>query len=428
MVTQYPLIFVECHYYSSGLKSVFCGGEPRPKWLPAIDSVGLHNEVELKGDDYAVDFTRFELEDRKLSWLAVYKCSKDQDYGDRGNYCGVGIWFVDSFPTYPTKILGGLSKLCSLIQEFGINPEFEQNLEGFLDFVQPFLNPAQWLPSFVVGMRYGKVSSYSVTAYVRLPEGVALGVLSTAVQRLMFSSKELPYNRMVFWAVREGKVKVDQVQELEALEDFVNLEAFTAGVLRQNSGINDLEFQLRSEKKVLELDNDRLQRAVESFQREIVSLNQAKFDQEQAISALRTQNEDLRFAQSRRDHRADAGFGPLEQKKDVRTREHHDRSSRSEGSIRNSSGDLSLAKDVQHMKRLVIEIRELVDPTARVLSFKEVFLAMKSSRGLWALCALIVFLCVVAAVISLGGPGDTIDPSTKEAPVTENLELQPASS
>jgi len=422
VATPNPLIFIECHYYSSGLKSIFSGDELRPKWLPPIDAVGLHNEAELKGDDCAMEFTRFEINDRKVSWLAIYKCAKDEDYGDRGNYRGVGVWFVDSFPSYPTKVLGGLLKLCNLLQEYGINSDFEPNLPEFLDFLKPLINPVQWLPSFAVGMRYGKESAYSLTNYVKVPGRIdfALGILSSGVQRLLFASRELPFNRIVFWVGSEGKLKVDEIQDLASFEESLNLEAFVSSILRQNSGKNDADFRLRNENGLLQSDNERLQRAIESVQQEVDSLVEAKSNQERVIGDLRSQNDELRSAQRRlHDSRADVAFRPLDQKKGYGSREVTDKP-------QNNSGISNLAQEVRYIKKMVIEIKELVEPSSSAHSFQELLVGLKDSKVFLAVCSLVLLFFLAVALMLFTDRHDRRERQTMDAPIPAVRDAQPS--
>jgi hypothetical protein len=94
--TERETLLLEVLYFSSGLKSRLYGAAQRPGWLPSIDRIGLQNDLYLGPGQHVVDVSRLVGADgtHRTTWIGLYTHAKDL-YGDRGNFCGVGVWLSD---------------------------------------------------------------------------------------------------------------------------------------------------------------------------------------------------------------------------------------------------------------------------------------------------------------------------------------------
>jgi len=128
--------FAEAHYYDGGFKTELVPNGLRPSFLPSPELVGLRStEAELAAGEFAIEIAFFPGRTEPISWLACYTRGRDLKLGDRGTYCGVGVWLVGaqlkharhlvSFLTSATECLAGTavlstdarSKLISLVSE-----------------------------------------------------------------------------------------------------------------------------------------------------------------------------------------------------------------------------------------------------------------------------------------------------------------------
>lgn len=123
MPTQEPSTapLLEVLFFSSGLKSKLYGAERRPDWLPAVDRIGLQNDVYLAPGQHVIDFSRLCRTDGGggVGWIGIYAYGKDL-YGDRGNFCGVGVWLIDGLVLDHRRLLQVLDAL--LIPLNGASP------------------------------------------------------------------------------------------------------------------------------------------------------------------------------------------------------------------------------------------------------------------------------------------------------------------
>jgi hypothetical protein len=96
-VQQKMQVYVEIHSYDGGFISRLIPDQQRPTTLPTTDQVGLRsNEVELAPNDYALELALFDAGGHRVIWLGCYTRGTDLKYGDRGTYCGIGVWLVDA--------------------------------------------------------------------------------------------------------------------------------------------------------------------------------------------------------------------------------------------------------------------------------------------------------------------------------------------
>lgn len=89
-------IFVETHFYDGGFKSELVSHHLRPSVLPSPDHVGLKSsEVQLAAGEFTFELSFFRQGPHFVSWIGCYTLGEDNKLGDRGTYCGVGVWLVD---------------------------------------------------------------------------------------------------------------------------------------------------------------------------------------------------------------------------------------------------------------------------------------------------------------------------------------------
>lgn len=124
--------WLEFQFYEGGLRSYLIPLQPRPEWLPQPTAVGPRSgEIELRVGEFAVEFSRFQRDGRRLTWIGCFCFAADRVYGDRGNCCGVGVWLVESFASYPSYLITGLRDLCDLLAREGDNEKFVATCTAF---------------------------------------------------------------------------------------------------------------------------------------------------------------------------------------------------------------------------------------------------------------------------------------------------------
>lgn len=192
-------LLLEVLYFAGGIKSKIYGATARPEWVPPPEQVGLQNDVYLAPEQFAIDFSRFRFADDVVRpgaahWFGVYGYAKDL-YGDRGNFCGVGLWvpgvrLPDTEGLYDMllKLVGMLQK--SGLTETGPSSEFDEIADRALKFAYGFEN---WVglagPSNAaeLGSTYGARATYVV---LEEPFGPGTGLSADLVLAIdaLFSS------------------------------------------------------------------------------------------------------------------------------------------------------------------------------------------------------------------------------------------------
>lgn len=239
--------YLECHYFASGFKSNFIGQSPRPSYLPSPDSVGLHNEILLKGSDFAVEVNRRE-NSKQLTWVGVYAPSADKDYGDRGNYSGIGAWLVNCSPLHISKLLESLIGLCDILARNGFTSEYENNLREFSnDYLPKYLISNAVIPASLAGVSYGR-DQYDSSKYIQadLPIRSDISKIINSIQAHLFSKKASGPNRILYFVGKASKINVSGVESIDAVADISKNEITLSALLSYNS-----EF-VEKEKKYIE--------------------------------------------------------------------------------------------------------------------------------------------------------------------------------
>lgn len=272
--------YLECHYFASGFKSNFIGQSPRPSYLPSPDSVGLHNEILLKGSDFAVEVNRRE-NSKQLTWIGVYAPSADKDYGDRGNYSGIGAWLVNCSPLHISKLLESLIGLCDILARNGFTSEYENNLREFSnDYLPKYLIPNAVIPASLAGISYGR-DQYDSSKYIQadLPIRSDISKIINSIQAHLFSKQASGPNRILYFVGKASKVNVSGVASIDAVADISKNEITLSALLSYNS-----EF-VEKEKKYIE-SNLAL---TKKFEDEVLLVQKLQND----ISAANSKNQQL---------------------------------------------------------------------------------------------------------------------------------------
>jgi hypothetical protein len=214
-----PPALLEVLYFAGGIRSKFYGAVTRPDWVPPPEQVGLQNDVYLAPGQFAIDISRFRYADEvaregAAHWFGVYGYAKDL-YGDRGNFCGVGLWVPGVSLPDTENLYDMLLKLVSTLQnggltENGLSAEFDGLANRALSFS---LSPANWLgiaESCVIDAQsstYGARPVYVVLEDVPVPGARLPADLILAVDALFVSSTENVPGRVLF--LPSGQVNID---------------------------------------------------------------------------------------------------------------------------------------------------------------------------------------------------------------------------
>ena len=129
--------FLEHHYYSGGLRIELLGKKAtRPSWAPPQDWVGFRDEFLLGPKDIALEFVRFLYEEHHVSWLGLFRRSRDSVFGDRQNHAGCGIWLCDLEIADADGLLHDLREIFA-----ALTPGDTAKLAGDVDYFQSDLLP-----------------------------------------------------------------------------------------------------------------------------------------------------------------------------------------------------------------------------------------------------------------------------------------------
>ena len=149
---------LEAHYYSGGLHIRPIGADqPSPPWVPspADRYVGFRNEFSLIAGDAVVEVARYDYHGNSVTWVAVYRKSVDEVFGDRGNHAGVGVWLNGALITDAYLLLEGLNALAEGLVS-GSPEAIEADAAAFAGakYLPKYLDLAAHLPDGLSGWRY----------------------------------------------------------------------------------------------------------------------------------------------------------------------------------------------------------------------------------------------------------------------------------
>lgn len=112
--------FVEAHFYDNGFHSEAMGRKARPSNLPTVEKTGPRSsEIEFSPGDFAYEISRWHEAGVSIYWLGCFAHAPDRTHGDRGNYCGVGIWFLGCVPVHVSRFLDVLRVMTENISKDG---------------------------------------------------------------------------------------------------------------------------------------------------------------------------------------------------------------------------------------------------------------------------------------------------------------------
>ena len=124
---------VEVQYYDGGLVSEIIP-DRRDLSIPDLPrGFGLKsNEAEIAARDYVVEFADMGSASTSLRWLGVYTGARDFALGDRGGYCGVGVWLVGATIKHGLHLLNLLKEAADhLAASTGFSDEMRFRLVAF---------------------------------------------------------------------------------------------------------------------------------------------------------------------------------------------------------------------------------------------------------------------------------------------------------
>ncbi len=154
-------VLAEAHWYSSGLRHcLFGSSEERPSWVAPPEWVGLRDGETLQPGEYAVEYKRIANGNHNLQWLAVYRHSLDQKFGDRANHSGIGLWIRARPITHGTLMVNALRQLTDVIVDKiaqGQGPEpAKAEVDKFIKgYAGAYLGSEQALGSVSLGLKAG---------------------------------------------------------------------------------------------------------------------------------------------------------------------------------------------------------------------------------------------------------------------------------
>jgi hypothetical protein len=154
-------VLAEAHWYSGGLRHcLFGSSEERPYWIAPPEWVGLQDGETLQPGEYAVEYKRIANGDHSLQWLAVYRHSLDQKFGDRANHSGIGLWIRARPITHGTLMVNALRQLTDVIVDkiaLGQGPEpARAEVDKFIKgYAGTYLGSEQALGSVLLGLKAG---------------------------------------------------------------------------------------------------------------------------------------------------------------------------------------------------------------------------------------------------------------------------------
>lgn len=206
-ITEREILLLEVLYFSSGLKSRLYGSAQRPGWLPSIDRIGLQNDLYLGPGQHVVDVSRLIGTDgvHRATWIGLYTHAKDL-YGDRGNFCGVGVWLPDGLILDHHGLLHVLNAL--LVPLNGAAPpssttEIDERIAGDCQRALDFL-AANALGKTLPGSGQPFAGNYEGDArYICLDETWAVGSeihrqTAEAVDALLLAEPRIKPGRLLF--------------------------------------------------------------------------------------------------------------------------------------------------------------------------------------------------------------------------------------
>jgi hypothetical protein len=212
--------YIETHSYDGGFRTLLVPSGHRPRVLPAPDCVGLRShEVELAENDYALEFASFQRGSHLVSWLGCFTRGTDLSFGDRGGYCGVGMWLVDVGLIHSVHLIRFLHSVTAKITEHNY-PTSE--IIGKLDvFVHGFPELGWCVPQAPTLSMTGAVlwedSRDLQSTYVVIPDNQQsdFDIAGIDILRFGIGRSGGSRSRRVYILARNSKIYAREVERLE---------------------------------------------------------------------------------------------------------------------------------------------------------------------------------------------------------------------
>jgi hypothetical protein len=142
--TSSPPFMIEAHYYEGGLRVTPVAVASRPEWVPTADLVGFRGEFPIGPDEPVVEFARYAVQNRHVTWIGVFHKSVDRVFGDRHNNAGIGIWLAEGIVVAPRLLLEGLRQFSRALAR--------GEVEAALDHAAKFAGE-EYLPKYLSDAR-----------------------------------------------------------------------------------------------------------------------------------------------------------------------------------------------------------------------------------------------------------------------------------
>lgn len=308
---------VEAHYYSGGLRERLLGTQGgRPDWIPPAKYVGFKNELALANGDHVVEFARFLVDSRKVTWVGTFKRAVDAVYGDRQNHSGVGVWLLGHDVVHAQALLTSLRVFADTDPQ---DPSLDADAERFLgEYLSGYLQPSPDHPAALSGWPFAASRFTETAIYMASDEddAAAWGMAADQVLRATLLPPPSPAHSRALILVRPGKAEPEQgwsplergtlVGELaralprafESAQDEVRAAmaqvqaAIELGRLREAELAQAAESRARLEQQVADLTQqaDRLRSDLQASDpdRERARLHEAVRDLSQQVTGLKT--------------------------------------------------------------------------------------------------------------------------------------------
>ena len=206
--------FIEAHYYDNGFISESLPRVNRLGGLPTPDKVGpKSSEIELAPGDYAFEISRWSQPDSDVLWIGCFTHTTDRTHGDRGNYCGAGIWLIDCVPINISHFLNFLKSLTDNIARGGGPAESDQIRTARFLVELPSLGWTTESNRVLVTPRIDLASGSSRrSSYIDVGplQESAIGQISSSMLCFLFQEKDDSV-RQLYFAQRNSKVNAPTV-------------------------------------------------------------------------------------------------------------------------------------------------------------------------------------------------------------------------
>ena len=284
-------IFIELHYYSGGLKSKITGANKRPEWLPDQDLVGLHNDVFPAKGEYVVELSRHKRLDKLITWVGVYSYGKDDQFGDRANYNGVGAWLIDAIPIHTSSIISALREVCDLLVQHGPVESVQQTcIQIHEKYLPNWVSSIDVLPVVDKGIVFD-VTSHPETLYIRADNkniDSTLQNISSSIERncIVADNDCAKFSRVLYLLLGQS-VEVKNIKHLISLpESYSSTEDLITYFGKSTADLKKQYFDLLDQKKASESEISSTTSAINTLRAEVSQLKESN-------AQLTSQNNEL---------------------------------------------------------------------------------------------------------------------------------------